>query len=251
VGRNAERLAATARRIAEETGNAALIPFHADLSAQAEVRRLADEIRARFPRLDVLVNNAGAMFLTRQESVDGIEMTLALNHLAYFLLTNLLLDPLKAAPEARIVSVASDAHRMAKPIDFDDLQGRRHFGGFRAYAQSKLANILFSSELARRLAGTAVTSNSLHPGFVATGFFASGGMTGVLGGVMRLGARIFAIGPEAGAATSIHLATSPAVRGVTGRYCEKQRPAKPSRAAHDEAAARRLWEISAELTGLS
>jgi NAD(P)-dependent dehydrogenase (short-subunit alcohol dehydrogenase family) len=177
-------------------------------------------------------------------------MTFALNHLAYFLLTNLLLESLRAAGTARVVSVASDAHRFASGIDFDDLQGRKHYGGMRAYSQSKLANILFSSELARRLAGTGITSNALHPGFVATGFFARDAMKGPLGHFMRISARLFAIRPEKGSATSIHLAAAPEVAGVTGQYFERQKPVVPSRAARDEVAARRLWQVSAEMTGL-
>jgi NAD(P)-dependent dehydrogenase (short-subunit alcohol dehydrogenase family) len=251
VGRSAERIGATARRITDQTGNVSVVPFLADLSAQAEVRRLAQEIGARFPRLDVLVNNAGAMFLERQESADGIEMTFALNHLAYFLLTNLLLDRLKAAGTARVVCVASDAHRFARGIDFDDLQRRKSYGGFRVYGESKLANILFSAELARRLAGTGVTVNALHPGFVATDFFARDHMKGPLGWFMKTSARLVAITPEQGAATSIFLATAPEVEGITGKYFEKQKQARPSRAVQDEAAARRLWQVSEALTGLS
>jgi NAD(P)-dependent dehydrogenase (short-subunit alcohol dehydrogenase family) len=250
VGRNAERAGAAAQRLQQQSGNPAVVPFSADLSVQAEVCRLAAEVEARFPRLDVLVNNAGAMFLTRQESRDGIEMTLALNHLAYFLLTNLLLERLRAAPAARVICVASDAHRWSRGIDFNDLQGRHRYGGFRAYAQSKLANVLFSAELARRLAGTTVTANALHPGFVATGFFGGNGMNRPLGRLMQLGARLFAIGPEDGAATSIYLATAATAGRQSGQYFEKGRPVPPSRVARDEAAARRLWQVSAELTGL-
>ncbi len=250
VGRSAERVAATARQIADQTGHSSVMPFVADLSAQAEVRRLAQEFSAQFPRLDVLVNNAGGMFLSRQESVDGIEMTFALNHLAYFLLTNLLLDRLKAAAPARILCVASDAHRFARRIHFDDLARRKRYGGFRIYGESKLANILFSFELARRLAGTAVTVNALHPGFVATSFFGRDHMKGPFGWLMKTSARLVAISPEQGAATSIYLATSPEVEGITGQYFEKQKPVTPSRAARDEEAARRLWEVSEEMTGI-
>jgi NAD(P)-dependent dehydrogenase (short-subunit alcohol dehydrogenase family) len=250
LGRSAERVGATARRIADQAGSSSVVPFLADLSVQAQVRRVAEEIRGRFPRLDVLVNNAGAMFLKRQESVDGIEMTFALNHLAYFLLTNLLLDRLKAAGAARIICVASDAHRMAKAIDFDDLPRRKHYGGWRVYGESKLANVLFSTELARRLAGTGVTANALHPGFVATNFFAGDSMKGPLGSLMQIGARLVAISPENGAATSIYLATAPEVEGMTGLYFKKRRPVIPSAAARDEAAARRLWQVSEEMTGL-
>jgi NAD(P)-dependent dehydrogenase (short-subunit alcohol dehydrogenase family) len=253
VGRSAERLAATARRIQEQTGNPTVVPFRADLSAQADIRRLADEFRARCERLDVLVNNAGAMFLTRQESVDGIEMTWALNHLAYFLLTNLLLDRLEAAAPSRVICVASDAHHWPSYIDFDDLQWRRRrYRGMWAYAESKLANVLFTFELARRLkgAGKGVTANALHPGFVASRFFTSSGMTGVMGGLMRASAGLLAISPERGAATSIYLASAPDLGDVSGQYFEKQKPVRASEAARDEAAARRLWESSEEMTRL-
>jgi retinol dehydrogenase-12 len=248
VGRSRERCEAAAATIRREAGSSAVSYLLADLSSQAEIRRLAQEVRDRHPRLDVLVNNAGGMFVRRQEGADGIEMTFALNHLGYFLLTNLLLDVLQAGAPARVVSVASDAHRWATGgIDFDDFQGRRRYSGFGAYAQSKLANLLFTLELARRLGGTGVTANALHPGFVASNFFAGNGWLGLL---MRAGAKVSATSPEAGAKTSIYLATSPEVEGVTGAYFVKERAVRPARAAQDEAAARRLWELSEELTGL-
>jgi NAD(P)-dependent dehydrogenase (short-subunit alcohol dehydrogenase family) len=248
VGRNRQRSEAAVRQIQDSTGSQPVEFLLGDLSSQSDIRRLAQEFQGRHARLDVLVNNAGGMFLIRQESVDGIEMTLALNHLAYFLLTNLLLDLLKSSAPARVVSVASQAHRFAPRIDFDDLQRRKSYGGFRVYAESKLANVLFSAELARRLAGTGVTSNALHPGFVASNFFATPGMRPLLGRLMGLSARLFAISPEEGAKTSIYLAASPEVEGITGKYFEKQKPVIPSRAAQDETAARRLWEVSEELT---
>jgi NAD(P)-dependent dehydrogenase (short-subunit alcohol dehydrogenase family) len=248
VGRSRERSEATAQQIRDQTGNSSVQYLLADLSSQAEIRRLAGEIQGRYPQLHVLLNNAGGMFLSRRESVDGIEMTFALNHLAYFLLTNLLLDRLKAAGTARVICVASDAHRFARGIDFDDLQRRKRYRGFRVYAESKLANILFTSELARRLAGTGVAVNALHPGFVATSFFTRDHMKGPVGAFMKASARFFAIDPEQGAATSVYLATSPEVEGITGRYFERCRQVAPSRAALDEAAARRLWQISEEMT---
>jgi NAD(P)-dependent dehydrogenase (short-subunit alcohol dehydrogenase family) len=247
VGRNREKTEATTRRIRDETGNPAVEFLLADLSAQAEVRRLAEQFRQRHPRLDVLINNAGAFFSQRRESPDGIELTLALNHLAYFLLTNLLVDALRASAPAQIVNVASNAHQGAQ-IDFDDLQGRRRYSGIRAYAQSKLANVLFTYELARRLEGTRVTANALHPGFVATSFFEGNGW---FGWVTRRLAGVLALSPEQGARTSIYLATAPEVEGVSGRYFVKEKEAASSRASHDEAAARRLWQVSEELTGLS
>lgn len=248
VGRSRERCEAARARIEAETPGAE-VEFHvADLSAQAEVRRLAEEYRARRDRLDVLLNNAGAMFARRQETADGLERTFALNHLAYFLLTNLLLDPLRAAAPSRVVCVASDAHRAVGGIDWDDPEGRRRYRPFRAYCQSKLANVLFVRELARRLEGTGVTANALHPGFVATSFFAG---NGALGAMMRLSARLFAIRPEEGAETPVYLAASPEVEGVSGRYFEKGREARPSKAALDDDAARRLWTMSERLAGLA
>lgn len=243
VGRSAERAAATAARIKTATG-ADIAILLADLSSQAEVRRLAEEFTARHDRLDVLVNNAGALFNRRAESADGIEMTWALNHMSYFLLTNLLLDTLHAAGPARVVSVSSDAHHGGS-IHFDDPQLRRGYSGWRAYSQSKLANILFTTELARRLRGTGVTANTLHPGFVASNFASnSGGLIGVLFGIAK---KVAAISPEAGAATSIYLATSPEVADISGQYFDKCRAVRPSAAAQDAAAAARLWQLSEEM----
>jgi len=218
--------------------------LRADLSSQQQIRALAALVRARCPRLDVLVNNAGGIWLDRQLTVDGREMTFAVNHLAYFLLTQLLLDVLQAATPARVVNVAPAAHRKAW-LDFDDLQGERHYSGWRVYCRSKLANLLFTYELARRLAGTGVTANALHPGWVATGFGANNGWRGRL---LQLVARCFALGPEKGARTVVYLAASPEVAGTSGGYSVRGRPAASSAASHDQAAARRLWEVSEELT---
>jgi NAD(P)-dependent dehydrogenase (short-subunit alcohol dehydrogenase family) len=248
AGRSAERCAATAEQIRRDTGNPSVEPLVADLSSQADVRRLAREFQDRFRRLDVLLNNAGAMFARRRESVDGIEMTFALNHLGYFLLTNLLLDRLKQSAPSRVVNVSSDAHRMVRGMDFDDLQGRRRYRAFPIYARSKLANLLFTYELARRLAGTGVSANALHPGFVATNFAAGNGL---LGWWIRRLASLVAIGPEDGARTSIYLASSPEVEGTSGRYFVKQKAVESSPASRDEAAARRLWQVSEEMTGAS
>ncbi|HWE35817.1 MAG TPA: SDR family oxidoreductase [Isosphaeraceae bacterium] len=246
VGRDAEKTARTAARIRETTGNSAVEYLLADLSSQAEVRRLARDFQGRHDRLHVLINNAGAAFTTRTESVDGIELTLALNHLAYFLLTNLLLDTIKASAPARIVNVASGAHTIVKALDFDDLQAsRKKYGSFRVYGHSKLANILFTRELARRLEGTGVTANALHPGLVATNFGAK------MPAVARFFFRLFGLPPEKGARTVIYLATSPGVEGVSGRYFYKEKEAKPSAGALDAEAARRLWQISETMTGLA
>jgi retinol dehydrogenase 12 len=246
VGRSPERCAATVDRIRRETGSTGVESIVADLSSQADVRRLADEVRRRCDRLDVLLNNAGGMFLERRESPDRIELTLALNHLSYFLLTNELLPLLKASAPARIVNVASDAHKGVS-IDFDDVQGRRRYAGWRAYQQSKLANILFTYELARWLEGSGVTANTLHPGFVRTRFFAD--FTGWIGLITKLGAKLVAIDPEEGAKTSVYLASSHEVAGVTGQYFVKCRPARSSPQSHDRVAAQRLWNVSEELTG--
>jgi NAD(P)-dependent dehydrogenase (short-subunit alcohol dehydrogenase family) len=246
VGRNPERTAATVKHLTQETGNAAIDGLVADLSAQAQVRRLAQEFQERYGRLDVLVNNAGALFATRQFSIDGIEMTFALNHLGYFLLTHLLLDTLRGSAPARIVNVSSDAHRRGH-MDFGDLQGQRRYGGWRAYAQSKLANVLFTYELARRLEGSGVTVNALHPGFVATRF--GNNNRGLMALALRL-LKLTAISPEDGAQTIIYLATAPAVEGVSGRYFVKQKAVQSSQESYDRHAAQRLWHISTELTGV-
>jgi NAD(P)-dependent dehydrogenase (short-subunit alcohol dehydrogenase family) len=246
IGRNAAKCGETTARIRGATGNTAVYPFVADLSSQSQVRRLAEEVVAQHPQLDVLVNNAGAMFNRRVESADGIEMTWALNHLAYFLLTDLLLDNLKASAPARIVNVASEAHRSSRGIRFDNPEfktsGYRAFG---AYCQSKLANVLFTQELARRLVGTRVTANSLHPGFVYSSFFEN---KGAIGALFKVAATLIAISPENGARTSVYLATSPEVADVSGQYFDRRQPAVPARAARDPEGARRLWELSAAMT---
>src|SRR5215468_8288772 len=239
--------AATVSRIQQETGNPHVECLMADLSAQAQVHQLAGEFQRRFARLDVLLNNAGAFFAQRHVSIDGIEMTLALNHLAYFLLTHLLLDVLKATPAARIVNVSSDAHRKAQ-FDFADPQGAQRYRGWRAYSQSKLANLLFTYELARGLAGTGITANAVHPGFVATRFGHNNR------GLVALGvwlAQFKALSPEQGAETLIYVATSPEVTGVTGAYFVKKRSVESPVVSYDQAAAQRLWQLSAELTGQS
>jgi NAD(P)-dependent dehydrogenase (short-subunit alcohol dehydrogenase family) len=246
IARNPERGAAVVDRIAQETGNPAVELLVADLSVQAQIHHLAEEFRHRFARLDVLVNNAGALFTRRSLSADGIEMTLALNHLGYFLLTNLLLGTLQASAPARIVNVSSDAHRGAR-IDFTDLQGQRRYSGWRAYCQSKLANLLFTYELARRLEGTGVTANAMHPGFVATGFGRNN--RGMFALFIRV-AQLIALRPEQGAETLIYLATALEVEGVSGKYFVKKRPVTSSRESYDQAAAQRLWQLSAEMTGL-
>lgn len=248
VGRSAEKCEATVQAIRRETGNPDVEALVADLSSMSEVRRLAGQFLSKYDRLDVLVNNAGAMFANRIETEDGFERTFALNHLAYFLLTDLLLDRLKASAPSRIVNVASEAHRVApKGLDFDDLQARNRYRGFRVYGASKLANILFTRELARRLEGTGVTANCLHPGFVATGFTSGNGL---LGWAFRRMAALFAIPPDQGARTTVYLASSPEVAEVSGGYFDKCKPRQPQPAARDDKAARKLWDVSEQLTGL-
>ncbi len=221
--------------------------FVADLSSQQEVRRLAEQVLAEYPRLDVLVNNVGGYWATRQTTVDGLERTFAVNHLAPFLLTNLLLDRLRSSAPGRVVTVSSGAHAMGA-IDFEDLQGERDYSGQRAYNQSKLANVMFTYELARRHQGSGVTANALHPGVVRTNFGREDSK-----GWMRLMLpviRPFLKNPERGAATSVYLASSPDVEGVTGRYFVNSKPKTSSKASQDVTAAARLWDVSAALVGL-
>jgi NAD(P)-dependent dehydrogenase (short-subunit alcohol dehydrogenase family) len=232
----------------KETGNEGLRLFVADLSSQADIRRVAGELREAYPRIDVLVNNAGAIHGERTTTVDGLETTFATNHLGYFLLTHELLHVLRRSAPARIVNVASDAHRLVQGLDFDDLQSEKRYTAMNAYARSKLANILFSAELARRLQGSGVTSNALHPGVVATNFGKNA--SGPFALLLALG-RPFMRSIAKGAATTIYLATSPDVEGVTGKYFVDCREKKPSAAARDEAAQRRLWEVSARLVGIA
>jgi NAD(P)-dependent dehydrogenase (short-subunit alcohol dehydrogenase family) len=219
--------------------------FHmADLSTLAEIKRIG-AILSRAPRIDVLVNNAGAIFTRRQETADGLEMTFALNHMGYFVITNALMGRL--LPGARIVTVASNAHRGAK-LDFDDLQSRKSYAGFAVYSRSKLCNILFNRELARRVPA-GVTANSLHPGFVDTRFGVNSG--GLMRTVLKVVKPIGAISPEEGARTIIHLASSPAVAGITGEYFYKCKIDRPTQEAQNDADAKRLWEVSEGIAGIS
>ncbi|HEX3431213.1 MAG TPA: SDR family oxidoreductase [Rhizomicrobium sp.] len=217
---------------------------YADLSRLSEMKRVAAEIAQDEPRIDVLINNAGAMFNTRKVTLDGLEMTFALNHMAYFVITNLLLARMGAG--GRIVSTASDAHKGAK-LDFADLQSERHYSGFGVYGRSKLCNILFTRELARRLQGSGITANCFHPGFVATRFGDQSG--GVLSFGIRA-AKTFALTPEQGAQTMVYLASSPDVGETSGGYFVKCKPATPTPEAKNDADGRRLWEMSAELAGI-
>jgi NAD(P)-dependent dehydrogenase (short-subunit alcohol dehydrogenase family) len=237
--------ALAAVRAASPTGSGELLL--ADLSSQRSIRQLAAEMCTRYPALHVLVNNAGGMWHQREVTTDGLERTFATNHLAYFLLTNLLLDQLRAGAPARIVNVSSDAH-FGAILDFDDLQGDRGYDWWLAYKRSKLANILFTAELADRLAGSGVTANALHPGVVNTGIARQGSR------LFRLGFRIaasFMLTPARGAETIVYLASSPEVEGVSGAYFQKCRPKEPSAPARDPHARHRLWVVSAALTGLA
>ncbi len=251
VGRDPRRGAAALERIKRVAPNAQLEFMLADLSSQAQVRQLAQEFKGRHSRLDVLVNNAGAWLTRYRESVDGIEMTFALNHLGYFLLTNLLLDTLKTSAPARIINVSSYGHRAGR-MNFDNPQFRQRYDGMQAYRQSKLANILFTYELARRLEGTGVTVNVLNPGLVATNFGLNnfGLNDGWLKSLLRRAYALVAISAEQGAQTAIYLAASPEVEGVTGKYFVKEKEAQSSPASHDRAAATCLWQLSETMTGL-
>ncbi len=249
VGRNPAKTTETVAEIKAASGNTKVEMILADLSSMAEVRKVADAFKASHSRLDVLINNAGAVFANRQETVDGYEMSFAFNHLAYFLLTNLLLDTLKASAPARIVSVSSAAHTSGI-LDFDDLGSKKNYGlaGFRAYGLSKLANIMFTYELARRLEGTGVTANVLHPGLVGTGFGKNNSS------LMKFAMRLlspFSLTPEQGADTIIYLASSPQLIGVSGKYWEKRKPTQSTSISYVEAAQKQLWAVSEQMTGLA
>jgi NAD(P)-dependent dehydrogenase (short-subunit alcohol dehydrogenase family) len=231
----------SARRAA---GGGQVDVFVADMSSQSKVRRLADEVLLSLSRIDVLVNNVGGYWNSRHVTTDGLERTFALNHLAPFLLTNLLLDRLKHSAPARVVTVASHVHARGR-IDFDDLQGARSYSGARAYNQSKLANVQFTYELARRLVGTAVTATALHPGLVRTSFGAEDPAGGQRLFTPLL--RPFMKSPAKGAATSIHLAIAPDLEQVTGRYFANSKPKRSAKHSYDEGAAAQLWQVSAEL----
>jgi retinol dehydrogenase-12 len=241
-----------ARAVAElkaSSGNASIEFLQADFASLADVRRLAAEIAQRAPRVDVLVNNAGGVFAKRTLSQDGYELTFAVNHLAPFLLTHLLLDTLKSGAPARIVTTSSEAHRRAK-IAFDDLQSARKYSPMGVYGSSKLANILFTRVLARRLEGTAITATCLHPGFVKTSFGRGFEVSPLLGKLFALISR-FARTPEQGAETVIYLSASPEVQGASGGYYFDCRLKAPSAAAQDDAAAERLWQLSERLAGVA
>jgi NAD(P)-dependent dehydrogenase (short-subunit alcohol dehydrogenase family) len=236
VGRNPAKIDAVMNKIGDTPGSLEFLT--ADLSSQEQVRSLADTFKSKHDRLHVLVHNAGALFTSFRESEDGIEMTFALNHLAYFLLTNLLLDTITVSAPARIINIASDAHE-GRTINFDDLEYRRNYSAWGAYGTSKLANLLFTYELARRLEGTGVTVNAVHPGFVNTNFQRAAGLD------MR-----GPLTPEEGADTQIWLATSDDIEGITGKYFVRRQDTRSSNISYGETVARRLWDESARMVGL-
>jgi NAD(P)-dependent dehydrogenase (short-subunit alcohol dehydrogenase family) len=247
VGRNPTKTRQVVQQIKQNSGNPAVDGLVADLSSTAQVRQLAQSFRQKYQHLYILVNNAGGIFANRMVTADGYEHTFALNHLVYFTLTNLLMDVLLADAPSRIINVSSRSHEGAV-LNFDDLQNEQHYsyGGYRAYGQSKLANLLFTYEHVRRLAGTGVTVNALHPGTVATGFGENNR------GAMKVSMRIyhqFALTPEQGADTIIYLASSPQVEGVTGKYWTNRTAVPSSPESYDEEAQKRLWSVSAQMTG--
>ncbi|MDR6905758.1 NAD(P)-dependent dehydrogenase (short-subunit alcohol dehydrogenase family) [Agromyces sp. 3263] len=248
VGRSPDRLAATAAELGGLAGSGPIDVFAADLSSQEQVRRLAAELEERYPRIDALVNNVGGFWAHRHVTADGLELTFALNHLAPFLLTGLLIDRMRAHGDARVVAVASSAESLGR-IDFDDLQGTQRYSGQRAYNQAKLADLLFTFELARRLRGTTVTANAVHPGVTRTAFGAEdqARLYASMGGL----ARPFMRSPERGADTVVWAASSPELDGTSGQYFHDRRAKRPSPRAIDETAAKRLWRVSEELVGLT
>jgi retinol dehydrogenase 12 len=248
-GRDPDKGMRAVAELKARSGNPSIEFLQADFAALAAVRRLAAEIVQRAPRIDVLVNNAGGVFARRTLSEDGYELTFAVNHLAPFLLTHLLLDKLQGGTPARIVTTSSEAHRRAK-IDLDDLQSARRYSPMGVYGRSKLANILFTRVLAKRLEGAAVTATCLHPGFVKTSFGRGFDVSPLLGQLFALISR-FARTPEKGAETVIYLAASPEVQGASGGYYFDCRLKTPSAAAQDDAAAERLWQLSERLVGVA
>ena len=247
TARDVKRADATLAKLRKANGAAGHVAHLAELSLLAEQKRVASEMAAE-PRIDVLINNAGALFNHRIETADGLEMTFALNHMSYFAITHLLLDKLKATPGARVVSTSSRAHRGAR-LDFEDLQARRKFRGFQVYGRSKLCNILFTRALAKRLAGSRVTANCLHPGFVATRFGDQSG--GLLQHVVAMGKSLMAISEEDGAKTIIYLASSPDVAMTSGEYFNACKVETPTAEAQDDADAERLWRLSEKIAGFS
>ena len=248
IGRNPTKTAQVVAEIKAATGSTTVDSIIADLSSQADIRHAASTFLERYQHLHVLLNNAGVLNAKRELSVDGIEMTFAVNHLAYFLLTTLLLDTIRASAPARIINVASGAHTLGK-VDFSNLQGERSYRGMTAYSNSKLENVLFTIELAHRLQGTGVTVNAIHPGFVNTGWGKTG--SSMTARLLSLFGPVMGRTPEKGAATSIYLATSPEVASVTGKYFFDSKEKQTAKQATDLEAAGKLWEVSAMLVNRS
>jgi NAD(P)-dependent dehydrogenase (short-subunit alcohol dehydrogenase family) len=247
VGKNEKRGSAAVARLSNVLGNNGIEFLKTNLSSLQQVQDLAEAVKTDYKQLDVLVNNAGTTLLRRRQSADGHEMTLAVNHLSHFLLTNLLLDTLKSSAPSRVINVSSGSHRRAD-INFDDLQSEKKYWIMDVYAQSKLANVLFTYELARRLEGTGVTANAVHPGFVSTNMGRDNGW--FIHKLIRLAMFFRGISSEEGARTMIHLASSPEVDGITGKYFYDMKPMRSSRSSYDRETARRLWKVSEELVGL-
>ena len=244
VGRNETKTKQVVGEIIKSSGNEKVGYFIADLSSVAAIRKVAEDINNTVDRVDVLVNNAGAVFINRETSVDGLEMTFALNHVNYFLLTSLLMDKIKKGVHPRIVNVSSTAH-FAGRVNFDDLQSQKKYSTMRVYGTSKLMNVLFTYELDRRLAGSGITVNALHPGFVASNFGKSnGGLMKPLFGLIQLGA----ISVEDGAKTSIYLASSTEVEGISGKYFDQSQAVDSSKESYNPALAKRLWEETEKIT---
>ena len=244
IARDRERGQETLKHLRAIAPQADHAVHYADLSKLLDMKRVAGEIAAAEAKIDVLINNAGAMFNSRRVTEDGLEMTFATNHMSYFVLSNVLKERMGAG--GRIVNTASDEHAGPR-LDFEDLQTAKHYGGFRTYGRSKLCNILFTRELARRLAGTGITANCLHPGFVATRFGNQSG--GILSLAIRA-AKNFALTPEQGAETIIYLASSPDVAETSGEYFNKRQTTAPSKAAQNDDDAKRLWDVSVQLSGV-
>jgi NAD(P)-dependent dehydrogenase (short-subunit alcohol dehydrogenase family) len=248
TSRDEKRGRAAREEIVERSGNDSVDVMPLDLASFRSIRSFAADLVDRFDRLDALVNNAGLILRRRTETEDGFEATFGINHLGHFLLTGLVVDLLKASAPSRVVVVASVAHKSARHgLDFEDLQSEHHYRSMDAYAKSKLANIYFARELAGRLDGSGVTANSLHPGFVRSDFGRGGDLGALYGWVIKYLGGPLAISPERGARTTIYLASSPQVAGVSGGYFFKSKPAVPSKIAQDGAAARRLWDASEQM----
>jgi len=248
TSRNEERGRSARQEIAERSGNDSVEVMSLDLASFTSIRSFAADVLDRFDHLDALVNNAGLILYRRAETREGFEETFGVNHLGPFLLTDLLLERLRASAPARVVVVSSAAHKSARQgLDFDDLQAEHKYRWAKAYGKSKLANIYFTRELARRLDGTGVTVNALHPGFVRSEFGRGGDLGGIYGWGIKYVASPFAISPEKGARTTIYLASSPDVEGVSGGYFYKSKPSTPSTVAQDDDAASRLWDASEKL----